>query len=70
MHILASELFARHPMLELAALGTRGNASALDLEPFGRKARYLAAEDHAELVERYRAANQYAFPGELALPGG
>jgi len=66
---LVREYFARHPELTLAALGARENAASLDLEPFGKKARYLAAEEHPAFVERYRAANQYAFPGELALPG-
>jgi len=66
---LAREFFARHPEISLAALGARHNASAIDLRPFGKDARYFAAEDYPALVERYRAANLYAFPGELALPG-
>jgi hypothetical protein len=66
---LVREFFARHPEISLAALGARHNASALDLRPFGRDARYFAAEDYPALVERYRAANLHAFPGELALPG-
>ncbi len=69
MDDLAADLFARHPTLELAALGSRENRGALDLAPFGRPVRYLAAEEHPTLVERYRSANQYALPGELALPG-
>jgi hypothetical protein len=66
---LASEFFARHPDVSLAALGAGANSAALDLAPFGRQLRYYAAEREPALVERYRSANQYAFPGELALPG-
>lgn len=69
MEALAADFFARHPELSFGALGAGVNAGALDLSPFGRPVRYLAAEDHPVLVERYRAANGYAFPGELALPG-
>lgn len=69
MHALAADFFARHPELRLAALGAGANAAALDLAPFGQEAQFFAAEKHPALVERYRAANQYAFPGELALPG-
>lgn len=69
MKALADDFFARHPELSLAALGAGANAEALDLCPFGQKVRYFAAEQHPRLVETYRAANQLAFPGELALPG-
>jgi hypothetical protein len=69
MRALATDFFARHPELRLAALGAGANASSLDLAPFGQDARFFAAEKHPQLVERYRVANQYAFPGELALPG-
>ncbi len=65
----AADFFARHPELELAALGATENAGSLDLYPFGIHARFLAAEKHPDLVERYRAANALAFPGELTLPG-
>ena len=66
---LARDFFARHPELQLAALGAKDNASALDLTPFGLSVDFRAAEKHPELVERYRAANTHAFPGELTLPG-
>lgn len=69
MDDLARDFFERHPELSLAALGACDNARALDLVPFGCPARFYAAEDHPELVERYRAANALAFPGELSLPG-
>jgi hypothetical protein len=66
---LAKDFFVRHPELTLAALGARDNATSLDLSPFGVKASFRPAEEHADLVERYRAANALAFPGELTLPG-
>ena len=66
---LASDFFARHPELGLAAIGARDNERSLNLDPFGVRARYFPAERHPELVERYRAANAFAFPGELTLPG-
>jgi hypothetical protein len=66
---LCADFFARHPDLSLGALGARANAAAIDTRPFGQPLTYYAAEDHPDLVERYRAANGYAFPGELALPG-
>jgi hypothetical protein len=69
MRSLAADFFARHPELRLAALGSGANQEALDLAPFGQSVRFYAAEEHPRLVERYRAANHYAFPGELALPG-
>lgn len=69
MQTLCAEFFARHPDLGLAALGAADNASSLDLAPFGRTAQYFDAEHHPQLVERYRAANLFSFPGELALPG-
>jgi hypothetical protein len=69
MDELARDFFARHPDVQLAALGSRMNAASMDLEPFGVKARFFAAEEHPALVERYRDANALAFPGDLALPG-
>lgn len=69
MRELCADFFARHPDLTFGALGAAPNADALDHAPFGQPLRWLAAEQHPELVERYRAANAYAFPGELALPG-
>jgi hypothetical protein len=66
---LARDFFGRHPELTLAALGAADNAAALDLSPFGIKASFRPAERHPDLVERYRAANALAFPGELTLPG-
>jgi hypothetical protein len=69
MRALSADFFARHPDLSFAALGAKANAGALDLAPFGQGARYLAAEEHPELVQRYSAANRFSFPGELALPG-
>ena len=69
MKALADDFFARHPELTFAALGAGANKDALDLCPFGQPVRYHAAEQHPRLVELYRAANHYAFPGELALPG-
>lgn len=69
MKTLANDFFTRHPELTLGALGAGANASALDLAPFGRQARYFPAERHPAMVERYRAANQHVFPGALALPG-
>ncbi|MBK8251246.1 MAG: hypothetical protein IPK82_01075 [Polyangiaceae bacterium] len=69
MKTLVEDFFTRHPEIRLAALGAGANESALDLCPFGQKAQFFAAEKHPQLVERYRAANQYAFPGALALPG-
>jgi len=69
MKSLADDFFARHPELTLAALGAGANQEALDLAPFGQSVRFYAAEQHPRLVERYRAANTYAFPGDLALPG-
>ncbi len=69
MHELAREFFARHPLVSFAGLGARDNAARLDLSPFGVDATYHAAESAPELVERYRAANLFSFPGELALPG-
>jgi hypothetical protein len=69
MDDLCAEFFARHPEISLGALGAAANAEALDPAPFGKPLRYFRAEEHPELVERYRSANGYAFPGELALPG-
>lgn len=69
MKALADDFFARHPELTLAALGAGANREALDLQPFGQPVRFYAAEKHPQLVELYRAANLYSFPGELALPG-
>jgi hypothetical protein len=69
MRALAAEFFSHHPDVSFAALGARDNAGALDLAPFGCPARYLAAEEHPELVQRYLAENRASFPGELALPG-
>ncbi len=69
MRELARDFFDRHPELSLAALGAADNASALDLEPFGRRATFFPAEQHPDLVGLYREANALAFPGELTLPG-
>lgn len=69
MRELAADFFARHPELSLAALGAADNERALDLEPFGSRATFYAAERHPELVTLYREANAIAFPGELTLPG-
>lgn len=69
MRSLTAEFFARHPEISFGAVGAALNAEALDLRPFGWPARYFEAERHPGLVERYRAANLYSFPGELALPG-
>jgi hypothetical protein len=69
MHALSDAYFAAHPELSLGALGSSANEAWLNLMPFGRPARYLAAERHAALVERYRAANLAAFRGVLPLPG-
>lgn len=69
MRDLVADFFARHPDVTFAALGAGANEASLDLAPFGRPALYFAAERHPALVERYRAANLLAFPGELALPG-
>lgn len=69
MRAQCADFFARHPELSLAALGAAANQEALDLVPFGQPARYFPAEHHPQLVERYRAANLFSFPGELALPG-
>jgi hypothetical protein len=69
MSSLTAEFFARHPELSFGAIGAAVNAQSLDLQPFGWQARYLEAERHPAIVERYRAANLYSFPGELALPG-
>lgn len=69
MDALAREFMARHPELGLAALGAAHNASELDLEPFGVPATFIDAERNPDVVVRYRAANLYSFPGELALPG-
>lgn len=69
MKSLADDFFARHPELTLAALGADANRHVLDLSPFGQTVRYHAAEKNPHLVELYRAANLYSFPGELALPG-
>lgn len=66
---LAADFFARHPELTLAALGARDNGRMLDLRPFGVRATFFAAEERPDLVERYRAANAFAFPGALTLPG-
>ncbi len=66
---LANEFFARHPELELGALGAGANEASLDLTPFGQRATYFAAEKHPDMVALYREANALAFPGELALPG-
>jgi len=66
---LAADFFARHPELRLAALGAGENAAALELRPFGVEVDFRAAEKYPDLVERYRAANALAFPGELTLPG-
>ena len=66
---LAGDFFARHPEIQLAALGAGDNADALDLRPFGVKVDYRPAERYPDLVERYRAANAHAFPGALTLPG-
>lgn len=69
MDELARDFFARHPGVELAALGSRSNQAALELAPAGVPARFYAAEEHPSLVERYRDANALAFPGDLTLPG-
>lgn len=69
MQRMARDFFARHKSVSLAALGARENARSLDLEPFGVPVRYYPAEEHPNLVERYRDANGMAFPGELSLPG-
>jgi hypothetical protein len=69
MATLTAEFFARHPELRFGAIGAAINAASLDLRPFGCQAKYFEAERHPSLVERYRAANLYSFPGELALPG-
>lgn len=69
MRDLAADFFERHPELSLAAIGAGDNARALDLEPFGQRATFYAAEQHPELVALYREANAVAFPGELSLPG-
>lgn len=69
MHQMAADFFARHPEVRLGALGASGNRAALDLTPFGVPARYYVAEQHPNLVERYRDANALAFPGDLTLPG-
>jgi hypothetical protein len=69
MRALCDAYFTAHPELSLGALGCAANEASLDLAPFGRPARYLAAERHAALVERYRAANLAAFRGVLPLPG-
>ncbi len=67
--VMAREFFGRHPQVTLAALGSASNEAFLDLEPFGVPVRFLAAEQHPTLVERYRDANAVAFPGDLSLPG-
>jgi hypothetical protein len=69
MQAFTAEFFARHPDLSFGALGAAENIGSLDLHPFGCAVRYFPAERHPALVERYRAANLYSFPGELALPG-
>ncbi len=69
MRALADDFFARHPELRLAALGAEANKEALNLHPFGQNVHFYAAEKNPKLVELYRAANLYSFPGELALPG-
>jgi len=69
MRALCDAYFAAHPELSLGALGASANEASLDLTPFGCPARYLAAERHAALVDRYRAANLAAFRGDLSLPG-
>lgn len=69
MQSLTADFFARHPEITFGALGSAMNAAAIDLHPFGCPVRYFEAERHPGLVERYRAANLYSFPGELALPG-
>ena len=66
---LANDFFARHPEISLCALGAADNEKSLDLTPFGVKATFHAAEKRPDLVEKYRAANALAFPGELTLPG-
>lgn len=63
------DFFARHGGVSFGALGAGENRLELDLEPWGIPTRFFAAEERPELVERYRAANVFAFPGELALPG-
>jgi hypothetical protein len=69
MDELARDFFRRHTDVRLAALGARQNAASMELEPFGVKAEFFAAEEHPALVERYRDANALAFPGDLTLPG-
>jgi len=63
------DFFSRHPDVSLGALGANENRLELDLEPWGTPVRFFAAEERPDLVERYRAANLFAFPGELLLPG-
>jgi hypothetical protein len=69
MRDLAADFFARHPELQLGALGARDNERAMDLSPFGQAATFFAAEEHPDLVALYRESNALAFPGELSLPG-
>jgi hypothetical protein len=63
------ELAGRSPAVRLLALGDRGNAARLDLEPFGVRAEFLDAAEHGAWVGRYLEANRAAFGGPLALPG-
>jgi hypothetical protein len=69
MRALTAAFFAAHAELSLGALGPGESEPALDLTPFGHPARYFAAERHAHLVERYQAANRFAFGSDLVLPG-
>ena len=61
MHVLAASFFTRHTELSLAALGASANEEALDLKPAGVSVKFLAAEEHAEVVRQYRELNQLAF---------
>lgn len=63
------ELAGRHPRLRLLALGSRPNAGALDLEPFGVRAEFLDAAAEGAWVAAYLEANGRAFGGPLGLPG-
>lgn len=62
MQRLARARFDADPALAFAAIGTRGNATRLNVRPYGVSGSYLAAEDHSDVVAAYLALNRRAFP--------
>ena len=69
MNDLFHDYFSGNPGLELWALGSRIHKGAIDRRPYGVPCRFVASEDHPDIVKAYLSLNRRAFSGELALPG-